>query len=126
MKVTIAYTDICLPDYFGGDHRPWVAIYPTEKGYTSRELREAIKSEFALGAIGGNCELMSDFIQDEKDQKRADNFFHNALPACLNRDIKYRGKKHKYSEYDIKVSELDEYEHLPMLHIVFDIEEDNE
>lgn len=126
MKVTIAYTDICLPDYFGGDHRPWVAIYPTENGYTSRELREAIKSEFSQGAIGGNCELMCDFIPDEKDQKRADKFFQKALPACLNRDIKYRGKRHKFSEYDIKIDDLDEFASMPLLHIVFDIEEADE
>jgi hypothetical protein len=126
MNVNIAYTDICLPGYFGGDHRPWVAIYPTEKGYTSSELREAIKSEFSQGAIGGSCELMYDFIPDEKDQKRADIFFQKALPACLNRDIKYRGKRHKYSEYDIKISDVDECEDLPLLHIVFDIEEDTD
>ena len=24
MKVTIAFEDYCLPDYFGGDSRPWV------------------------------------------------------------------------------------------------------
>lgn len=98
MKVTIAYTDHCLPDYFGGDHRPWVAIYPIEGGYTSRELREEILNEFALGAVGGNDPITRDYLHDEKDQLRADKFYKKALPACLNRDIKFRGKALKYKE----------------------------
>ena len=71
MKVSIAFEDYCLPDYFGGDSRPWVIVCPTEKGYTSRELRQAILNEFAMGATGGNDPLLSDFIADEKDQKSA-------------------------------------------------------
>lgn len=119
MKVSIAYEDYCLPDYFGGDSRPWVVVHPTEKGYTSRELRQAILSEFSQGATGGNDPLLSDFIADEKDQKRADQFYSKALPACLNREIKYRGKRYNWQKEwgDIEDSEVS-----PVLHIVFNIE----
>jgi hypothetical protein len=123
MKVNIAYTDICLPDYFSGDSRPWVALYPSEKGYTSRELREYILSEFRQGAVGGNDPITQDFIPDEKDQKRADQFYGKALPACLNRDIKFRGKTHKYKDYDINPADIDEFTELPRLYIVFNIED---
>ena len=82
----------------GGDSRPWVAIYPKEGGYTSRELREAILSEFSLGAVGGNDPIARDYIHDEEDQIRADKFYQKALPACLNRDIKFRGKELKWVE----------------------------
>lgn len=120
MKVTIAYTDTCLPDYFGGDTRPWVTIYPKENGYTSRELRQAILNEFRQGAIGGNDPIVFDYIPDEKDQKRAEEFYSKALCACLNRDIKYRGKRHKNSDYGITD---DNCGRIPLLHIVFNIED---
>lgn len=113
MKVTIAYIDYCTIDYFQGDHRPWVTIYPTEGGYTSRELRNAILSEFARGAVGGNDPLTHNYIQDEKDQLRADKFYEKALPACLNRDIKFRGKVLRFKE-----EEFDS-----VMYFVFDIEE---
>jgi hypothetical protein len=120
MKVTIAYTDTCLPDYIRGDSRPWVVVYPTEQGYTSRELREAILSEFRQGATGGNDPILSDFIASELDQKRADQFYGKLLPACLNREIKYRGKKNKW---DKAWGDIEEREESPVLHIVFNIEE---
>lgn len=120
MKISIAYVDTCLPDYFGGDHRPWVALYPSETGYTSRELREYILSEFSLGAIGGSDPVAWDYIGSETEQKRADKFYAKLSPA-LNREIKFRGKKHKLSEYGIK--ESDDCHDLPLLHVVFNIEE---
>lgn len=120
MKVTIAYTDTCLPEYFGGDSRPWVVVSPTEAGYTSRELREAILSEFSSGLIGGSDPISSDFIVSELDQKRSEQFYGKALPACLNRDIKYRGKKNKWSQ---AWGDIEECEESPVLYIVFNIEE---
>lgn len=113
MKVTIAYTEYCLPDYFSGDCRPWVVIYPTERGYTSRELRNEILNEFSLGSVGGNDPITRDYIHEEKDQVRADKFFSKALSACLNRDIKFRGKKLKYAEDEADCA----------LFVVFDIED---
>ena len=115
MKVSIAYTDTCLPDYFGGDSRPWVCVPVTERGYTSRELRAVILSEFAQGAIGGNDPLMRDWIPGEKLQRLADDFFSRRLPACLNREIKYRGKRVKQDKRDDPEGEV-------YLYIVFDID----
>ena len=103
-RVDIAYTDTCLPDYFGGDSRPHVTIYPTKQGYTSSELREAILSEFRQGAIGGHDPVCCDFIQDENEQQNADKLFGRLLPGCLNREIKYRGKRLSYRELDIKTN----------------------
>lgn len=115
LTVSIAYTDHCLPDYFRGDYRPWVCIPVTEKGYTSRELREAIRSEFAQGATGGHDPILSDYIADENMQALADKFYNKALQACLNRDIKYRGKRNKQDKKDDPDGEV-------YLHIVFDIQ----
>ena len=65
------------------------------------------------GAVGGNDPLTCDYIQEEKDQLRADKVYEKALPACLNRDIKFRGKELKYEE-----EEADS-----VMYFVFDIEE---
>ncbi len=120
MKVEIAYTEYCLPDYFSGDSRPWVVISPTEKGYTSRELRKEILNEFKLGAIGGNDPAMHDYIDNEKDQLRAEKFFSRALPACLNR-IKYRGTKGKIDADNLREYKKDDSMELPLLYFVFEI-----
>ena len=115
LDVSIAYTDTCLPDYFGGDSRPWVCIPVSPAGYTSRELRDAIKSEFALGAVGGNCDLTKDCLHDEKLSAIADKFYAKTLPACLNRDIKYRGKRNKQDKMNDPDGEV-------YLHVVFNVD----
>lgn len=121
LKAVLVRDIICLPDYFGGDCRAWVTVYPTEKGYTSRELRKAILLEFAQGAIGGNQEYTQDFISGEDEQLKSDQFF-KTLEACLNRDIKYRGKKHKLKDYDITENDLECGYDLPLWYFVFDME----
>lgn len=115
MKVTIAYTDYCLPDYFRGDHRPWVAIWSSEAGMTSKQLRKAIVSEFAQGSVGGNDPITQEYLQDEKLQIQAEKFYSKALPACLNRDIKYRGKR-------VKLDKKDDPDGECLLHIIFNVE----
>ena len=122
MKLSIAYTETCLSSYFSGDHKPWICIYPSPEGYTSRQLREAIKQEFIVGAVGGNTCIGWDFIPDDEGQVLADKFY-SKLDACLNRCIKYRGKIHKYKDYDIKEDDADCMDDLPLLHVVFDISE---
>ena len=118
MKVEIAYSDLCLSDYFRGDSRPLVVIYPTEKGYNRQKLREAILSEFKQGAIGGCDPAMCDFIPNEKDQQRADKFFGGALVACLNREVNYRGKRVKWEK---EWGSIEDCESTPLLHVVFEI-----
>lgn len=115
IKVDLAYVDVCLPDYFKGDSRPWVCVYPTKVGYTSRELREAILSEFNLGAIGGN-------VNFEAIPEELYTVFEKKLKACLNKSLKYRGKKLKYSEFDIEIEDDGEIDVSPLLHVVFNVE----
>lgn len=121
MRVSIACVHICIPDFFSGSASPWVAIPTTEKGYTSRELRKEILNRFCLGDVGGYHWVTADYIPEPEKQKLADKFYGKLLPACLNREIKYRGKKGKilkaYAELKIDLDEC------PMLFIVFNIQE---
>lgn len=116
MKISIAYTDTCLPDYFRGDSRPWITIPVNDNGFTSRQLREEILNEFAIGAIGGYDSIAYDYIQDEKEQIRAEKFYKKLRPT-LNRIIKFRGKVLKEKQTE------NSYDDVPQMHIVFDIEE---
>jgi hypothetical protein len=117
-RVEIAYTSTCLPDYFSGDARPWVTLYPVDGGYTSKQLRAAILSEFSQNATGGSDPVCCDFILDEIERANSELFYNKLLPACLNRDIKYRGKAHKNSDYELFANEPRD---VPMLHIVFNL-----
>ena len=38
-KLECVLTDVCLPDYFSNDSRPWVTI-PVFKGMTLKEIAE--------------------------------------------------------------------------------------
>ena len=74
-------TDVCLPDYFSGDSRPWICV-PVSSKMSFKELRELLHSEINQGAIGGNDPL----IQDDSGPT-GDKWFKEAH-AAINRDIK--------------------------------------
>lgn len=123
MQVTVKYTEDCLPDYFRGDSDPWVAIPYTDKGYSSVQLRRAVLSEFELNAVGGSHWITADYIPDPELNALADKFYAKALPACLNREIKYRGKLCKLpAEYRIRNRPSCMDHDTPCLYIVFKID----
>ena len=49
-KVTVSFYDACLPDYFGGHHKP-VLQYPVDGNTTRKELFAGLLSELAEGVI---------------------------------------------------------------------------
>jgi hypothetical protein len=49
-KITVSFYDACLPDYFGGHHRP-VLQYPVDGSTTRKELYAGLLSELAEGVI---------------------------------------------------------------------------
>jgi hypothetical protein len=118
--ITIDYTDTCQPDYFQGSNKLTFYIQPSFNGYTSKELRDEILSEFNQNAFNcGRYQLWDcDVETDIKVLKQ--------LKACLNREIKYKGKEHSIKVYakeqNIKPSEIDDIESWPVLHIIFDID----
>lgn len=87
MKMTCAHVDTCLPDYWSGHHLAHVQIPVTRRKMSLAEIRRAIRSELAQGAVMGNCDearlLSYDYVSDEK---RADALTRAAY-AAVNRDI---------------------------------------
>ncbi len=55
IKYECAFSDLCLPDYFAGNAKPWLCI-PVDRCTTLAEIKEALKSELNQGAIGGDWE----------------------------------------------------------------------
>lgn len=49
-KLTVLFYDACLPDYFGGHHRP-VLQYPVDGSTTRQQLYDGLLSELAQGVI---------------------------------------------------------------------------
>ena len=89
MKLNITCTDVCTPDYFSGDSRPWVCIQ-VDGSTTFKEVRESILFEVRQGAFGGNNELWkllaADWLPDRK--VKAADLAIKCLMAAINRDIK--------------------------------------
>lgn len=87
MKMTCAHADTCLPDYWGGHHLAHVQIPVTRRKMSLAEIRRAIRSELAQGAVMGSCDaarlLSYDYVSDEK---RADALTRAAY-AAVNRDV---------------------------------------
>ena len=87
MKMTCAHVDTCLPDYWSGHHLAHVQIPVTRRKMSLAEIRRAIRSELAQGAVMGSCDearlLSYDYVSDEK---RADAITRAAY-AAVNRDV---------------------------------------
>ncbi len=96
LKVEFSHYRIDHPDYWPGSNLPGVIVPVSEKGYTSRQLRLAILEAFKNNETFGGCPFFADYIPDERLQHLAFLFYAKTMPACLNRDIKYRGKVGKW------------------------------
>lgn len=86
MKLEIFHVDTCLPDYWPGHHRAHVQI-PVFPGMSGKDIRNAIKSELAEGAVMGSDDiaflLSADYVgaDRESDADRATK----AAYAAVNR-----------------------------------------
>jgi len=49
-KITVSFYDCCLPDYFGGHHRPVLQV-PVDGNITRKELYSSLLSELNMGII---------------------------------------------------------------------------
>ena len=88
MRLHITCTDVCLPDYFSGDSRPWLCI-PVDGSTTFKACRDMLRDEIRQGAFGGCNELYRLLAADwlpERDVDKADKAM-KALYAAINREI---------------------------------------
>lgn len=79
IKFKCYFADACLSDYWGGHHLPWVCV-PVGCETTFADLRYALHSEIAQGAIGGNNPL----IDSDSDE------IYQALRKAIDTDIQPR------------------------------------
>jgi len=69
-KITVSFYDACLPDYFGGHHKP-VLQYPVDGNTTRKELYNGLLSELSQGVIDYQIEqnnLDYDAIREAIDE----------------------------------------------------------
>ena len=105
MKITIAHTDTCLPDYFSGDSRPWLCIPAYRQTFAS--VRRALESEVRQGAIGGsddNARLLSSGLVRPDEENRADTLTRK-LYAAIRRDVRPARKGDRLAFRDIAADE---------------------
>ena len=57
-QITVSYIDCCLPDYFGGHHKP-VLQCPVDGATTRKDLYSGLLSELAAGVIDYEIEQNS-------------------------------------------------------------------
>lgn len=104
-------TDVCLPDYFSGDGRPWICV-PVHSKMSFKELRGMLHSEINQGAIGGNNPLNMDNSSPDGDK-----WFRQAH-AAINRDIR-PAKKFGRKPFPFIGAESDDGEYSVHAYFVF-------
>ena len=124
MKMTCSHVDTCLSDYWSGHHLPHVTIPVTRRKMSLAEIRRAIRSEIAQGAIMGNGDdarlLSADMVQPG-EEKRADALTAAAY-AAINRDVKGARKGQRYVDTGVEMTD-DEHVETVWLFFVFTVEE---
>ena len=123
MKITCSHLDTCLSDYWSGHHLPHVMIPVTRRKMSLAEIRRAIRSEIAQGAVMGNgddARLLSADMVRPGEEKRA-NALTAAAYAAINRDVKGARKGQRY--VDTGVAGFSEHADTVYMFFVFTVEE---
>lgn len=101
MKVSIVHVDTCLPDYFGGDSRPWLCIPAYRQSFAN--VRRALEDEMRLGAIGGHDGharmLRGDIVRPKEEDIARE--LTNRVYAAIRRDIRPAKKGDRLAFRDI-------------------------
>jgi len=110
IKLELNHVDTCLSCYWGGHHMPHVqiAVYP---GIKLSEIKSAIRSELAEGAVMGSCDtarlLAADMVNP--DEERAADQATRAAYAAINR-MKPNQKGQRSFFRDLEPQEEDDAE----------------
>ena len=82
-QITVSFYDCCLPDYFGGHHRPVLQVM-VDGNTTRKELHDGLLSELAEGVIDYQIDE-NQLDYDAIRQAIKDCIFFK--PECSNDDI---------------------------------------
>ena len=93
-QITVHFYDSCLPDYFGGHHKP-VLQYPVDGATTRKELYSGLLSELAEGIIDWDIEQ--------------NNLDYDAIREAIKECIFF---KPECNDNDILFPDLEKYEEL--------------
>ena len=127
MKMNCHHADTCLSDYWSGHHLPHVMIPVTRRKMSFAEIRRAIRSEIAQGAVMGSGDdarlLSADMVrpEEEEEEKRADALTAAAY-AAINRDVKGACKGQRYVDTGVEMTD-DEHADMVCMYFVFTAEE---
>lgn len=91
-KITVSFYDACLPDYFGGHHKPVLQV-PVDGNTTRKQLYDVLLSELAQGVI--------DYQIDEN------NLDYDAIREAIKDCIYF---KPECQDDDILFPDLDKWE----------------
>lgn len=93
-QITVSFYDACLPDYFGGHHKPVLQV-PVDGNTTRKELYSSLLSELAQGVIDYQI-----------DENRLD---YDAIRQAIKELIYF---KPEWQDDDILFPDLPAYEEL--------------
>ena len=82
-KTTVSFYDACLPDSFGGHHKPVLQV-PVDGNTTRKQLYNGLLSELALGVIDYQIEQNNLDYEAIKQAIKECLFFK---PECKEDDI---------------------------------------
>ena len=82
-QITLSFYDACLPDYFGGHHRPVLQV-PVDGNTTRKELYDGLLSELALGVIDWQIDENQLEYDDIRQAIKGSIYFK---PECKDGDI---------------------------------------
>lgn len=91
-QITVSFYDVCLPDYFGGHHRPVLQV-PVDGNTTRKGLYSSLLSELNMGVI--------DYQIDEN------NLDYDAIRQAIKDCIYF---KPEWRDNDILFPGLDKWE----------------
>lgn len=94
-QITVSFYDCCLPDYFGGHHKPVLQV-PVDWNTTRKQLYDCLLSELTEGVIDYDIDD-NNLDYDDIRQAIKDCIFWNA--TCEDNDI-LRPDLDKWEESD--------------------------
>lgn len=106
MKVSIVHADTCLPDYWSGHHRPHLQV-PAYR-MTFAELRRALRSEIAQGAVAGSDDDTLLLSRDLLTDKQRAEMLTRKVYAAINRDIRPARKGDRLCFHDVETGDCED------------------